>query len=192
MAHMGPAESSISSNIAPGTRLGDYEVGALLAQGGMGRVFSATHHETGQRLAIKTLLSRDPQLIECFRREIKTLSTLDHPTVVPFRAHGVLHGEPWYAMDLLDGATLRHALGRAPGAPFDDQAPSGVRLALTPEQLIEVCIKVLRALEHVHGKGVVHGDIKPENIFLCAEDRPVLVDFGVAASFDLPRERLEL
>jgi hypothetical protein len=189
---MGTAEGSIRGGISPGTRVGDYEVGALLAQGGMGRVFSAIHRETGQKLAIKTLLSREPELVEYFRREIKTLSALDHPAVVPFRAHGVLHGEPWYAMDLLEGATLRHAVGHRPGAPLEDQPPSGLRLALTAEQLIEVCIKVLRALEHVHGQGVVHGDIKPENIFLCAEDRPVLVDFGVAASFDLPRERLEL
>ncbi len=107
---MNPAEVALPSGIGLGTRLADYEVVSLLDEGGMGRVFLARHTASGQRVAIKTLRSREPATLAHFRREIVVLGALNHPAIVPFRAHGVVEGEPWYAMDLLEGATLEDAL----------------------------------------------------------------------------------
>jgi eukaryotic-like serine/threonine-protein kinase len=194
------AEVSPTIGIGTGTRLAEYEVISLLDEGGMGRVFEARHLLTGQRVAIKTLRSREPGMLAHFRREIAVLSALRHAAIVPFRAHGVEDGEPWYAMDLLVGATLRHALPEAgefalsvpPRDADDEPTRSGPRLRLSNEQLLAICVQLFEALECVHDQGIVHGDIKPENVFLRDGQHPVLVDFGVAISFDQPRERLEV
>jgi tetratricopeptide (TPR) repeat protein len=166
----------VDSEIRPGLSLGDYRIDRALGAGGMGRVLAATHVRTGQRVAIKTLLSREAVDTEYFRREIETLSALRHEAIVRFRDHGVFEQRPWYAMDLLEGETLRDVLGGR----------------LSVEDLLDVCARVLAALEHIHSRGIVHGDIKPENIFLGPNEQPILVDFGVASAFDLPRERLSL
>lgn len=208
-------------DIRPGRRIADYVVDAALGDGGMGRVFAATHISTGLRVAIKTLLSQDANSTEYFRREIETLSALRHPAVVRFHDHGIHCAQPWYAMDLLEGVTLRDVLAQASSAAAtDSERDSWIRTApvrpslateagarpvhvedpastrklvkMSPEQLLHICSEVLVALDYVHGAGVVHGDIKPENIFLRAKRQPVLVDFGVASAFDRPRERLAL
>jgi hypothetical protein len=195
---MNKAEATPPSVIAPGTRLADYEVLSLLDEGGMGRVFVARHFETGERVAVKTLRSREPGTITHFRREIGVLRALSHPAIVPFRAHGVVEGEPWYAMDLLEGVTLRDALRAVALAsqalgPSEVSSPgSGLRVRLSTEQLLTVCVKLFEALKCVHEHGIVHGDIKPDNVFLRDGEEPVLVDFGVAMAFDRARERLEL
>ena len=193
---MTSADVPLPSVIGLGSRLDEYEVVALLEEGGMGRLFVARSVVSGERVAVKTLRSREPGMITHFRREIGVLSTLRHPVIVPFRAHGVADGEPWYAMDLLEGVTLKDALP-APvvSAPAGDDslAPgSGVRLRLSTEQLLAICVKLFEALECIHGHGIVHGDIKPDNVCLRDGEEPVLVDFGVAMAFDRPRERLEL
>jgi tetratricopeptide (TPR) repeat protein len=191
---MSHADATLPSGIGPGTRLADYDVLSLLGEGGMGRVFVAANVTSGQRVAVKTLRSREPGMLTHFRREIGVLSALRHPAIVPFRAHGVLDGEPWYAMDLLEGVTLRDALSATVAAPdLDGGGPgSGTRVRLATEQLLSICVKLFEALECVHGHGIVHGDIKPDNVFLRDGEEPVLVDFGVAMAFDRPRERLEL
>lgn len=203
--------------IRPGLLLADYLVEHPLGAGGMGQVFAATHARTGQRVAIKTLLAWDPSGTEYFRREIEVLAGLRHPGVVRFHDFGVFCDQPWYAMDLLEGATLRSVLQQRspsasgaesaspisqirttesaddrPSAPAAQPSTAALMPELSAEQLLRVCMRVLLALEYVHSRGVVHGDLKPENIFLLSEEEPVLVDFGVASPFDRPRERLTL
>jgi tetratricopeptide (TPR) repeat protein len=160
--------------------------------------------------------SREAGLKEYFRSEIATLSAIQHPGVVAFREQGVLGDEPWYAMELLEGLTLRDLILRSPAADAhhdggdrfaissmptrrvgvigNTAAADATRPASTPrltrEQFVVICIRVLEALEHVHAHGIVHGDIKPENVFMRGELDPVLVDFGVAAPFNRARERL--
>lgn len=209
-----------SSALGPGKNLGHYELVTELQSGGMGRVFLAIDRRSGHRVAIKTLVSRDAVGTESFRREIETLSTLHHPAVVPFREHGLSEGQPWYAMDLLEGCTLRdvleaHKLASGAASPRESWVPtSGVRrhddasaepgrpgplpiAALarahsSAEEKLRICAQVFEALAHVHALGLVHADIKPENIFLRQDLQPVLVDFGLASCFDAPRERLAL
>lgn len=211
-------ESDRNAGFAAGAQLGAYVLAEPLGAGGMGRVFAATHSLTGERVAVKTLITRGPVTLEYFRREIETLQGLRHPAIVPLRDQGVLDGQPWYAMTLLEGVTLRDALeqvhaGASPSRDRESWVPTsgvGERAAasaersishhgdsldserFTPEALLRACSGVLGALDYLHARGVVHGDIKPENIFLRADGRPVLVDFGLASSFDCAREQLSL
>jgi serine/threonine protein kinase/tetratricopeptide (TPR) repeat protein len=209
-----------SQPIGPGMLIGDFLIGKMIGCGGMGRVFAAVDQRNGEAIAIKTLLSNGAVDLEFFRREIETLSVIRHPGLVPLRAHGVFREHPWYAMDLLEGSTLRDALAQL-HQPSAERGPeswiptSGVRRAdagsgpaapsplpasfspelvpvSSPQDLIRVCTEVLQVLAYIHDKGVVHGDVKPENIFLNRELRPVLVDLGLTSAFDLPRERLAL
>lgn len=205
----------------PGARIADYVVDATLGSGGMGVVLAATHEHTGARVALKTSLSHDPVQTEYLRFEIGLLRELRHPAIVRFHGEGVHHGRPWYAMELLEPLTLRDVLavcpqptsdresweptsvvrpreptvpiGTASGTPADERPQTGLVVRRPSlEELLEICSKVLVGLEYVHGRGIVHGDIKPENIFLRSDLEPVLVDFGVASWFDRPRERLVL
>lgn len=195
----------------PGSVVGDYAILGTLGAGGMGRVHSAVHTSTGRRVAIKTVTGRTPAALEYFRHEIATLAALAHPAVVPIHDHGVSFESPWYAMELLEGPTLRSFLGaaergasshlvatqaardRSPlGTSEQQPTQSGIVLReLSVEQLLELCAQIFQALDFVHSRGVVHGDLKPENIFVLPGMRPVLVDFGVAQSFALAREALE-
>ena len=210
-----------SNHLAPGVRVGHYEIVTEVQRGGMGCVFSAIDSRSGHRVALKTLVSRDAVGTEYFRREIETLSTLRHPAIVPFREHGVSDGQLWYAMDLLEGCTLRDVLeaqklpsGRSAateswlptsgvrqqeaglaasirrGGPLPSALPS--RGYISADEQLRICAKILEALDHVHARGLVHADIKPENIFLRDDLQPVLVDFGLASCFDAPRERLAI
>jgi eukaryotic-like serine/threonine-protein kinase len=218
---MNPAEyPPLASELGPGKNLGHYELVAEIQSGGMGRVFLAIDGRSGHRVAIKALLSRDAVGTEFFRREIETLSTLHHPAIVPFREHGVSERQPWYAMDLLEGCTLRDVLkandpSNGTSSPPESWVPTSrvrrhdadsaasarpaprlvaelARGYISVEEQLDICAKVFEALAHVHALGLVHADIKPENIFLCQDLQPVLVDFGLVSCFDAPRERLAL
>src|SRR5690606_2642276 len=87
--------------------VGRYLLHQPLAEGSMGRVVAATDAETGAEVALKMPLSAEPQLLEYFEREVRTLRSLDHPGVVKLREHGLDSGLPWCAMERLVGPTLR-------------------------------------------------------------------------------------
>ncbi|MBI2567126.1 MAG: protein kinase [Candidatus Schekmanbacteria bacterium] len=190
---------------------GPYEVIEPLGRGGMGVVYRARHRSSGAQVALKTLRLHSESLLYCLRREITALSRLHHPGIVRIREHGVREGVPWYAMDLLAGATLRHfldeklaeeaeTLGRTrespvvgrdsalrPGAagPVPEPAPPGSsappQRALELPELLSVTARVCDALAFLHGEGIVHRDLKPENICLERADSPILFDFGLSS-----------
>jgi tetratricopeptide (TPR) repeat protein len=158
-------------------QLGPWRLHERLGQGGMGVVRRASHAETGEVAALKTVRVPRPGVLDSIRREIRALAQLSHPGVVHILADGVEDGVPWYAMELVEGQTLSAWMG--------PQRPVPERLAL----LREVCL----ALACLHGHGIVHRDLKPENILVRATGSPVLVDFGLSSSSYglLARETLE-
>lgn len=153
-----------------------FELRHVIAIGGMGHVYEAKDHLSGERVAFKTL---KPQLAESgisrtrFRREAQMPHRVASPHVVEVLAIGELpDGRPYYAMELLHGRELREIL------------ESG---AMKPERAVLVALQIATALEATHATGVVHRDLKPDNILLDegpAGDRVKLVDFGLSKALD--------
>ena len=136
--------------------------------GGMGDVYQARDESAGEVVALKVLKVGREEHGRRFAREASVLAELRHPNIVRYVAHGELgSGEPWLAMEWLEGETLAHRLGRA-GLSLDDATLVGQRVA-----------DALRAL---HERGVVHRDLKPGNIVVVGGDlaRCKVVDFGIA------------
>ncbi len=149
-----------------------YRVDALLGVGGMGAVFRGHHLGLHRDVAIKVLhpsLTRDPEISARFDREARSASRLDHPNCLQVTDYGTTeHDMKFMVMQLLDGGELTRLLGRP----------------MPATRALELALQVCRGLEHAHGQGVIHRDVKPENIFVTRdhEDRETLklVDFGIA------------
>ena len=166
--------SSPASGSPPTVRsVGNFELLTPLAEGGGGRVWKARHSTTREIVALKTAVGSHPLAIESLHREILSLTQLSHPGVVRIVDAGFEDGNPWYAMELLEGPTLRQLLPLTSEAP-----PNEVALRGRAERMAEIC----EPLEYLHASGIVHGDLKPENIILTARG-PTLVDFGLSAAF---------
>jgi len=149
--------------------LGDrYEVDRELGRGGMATVFLARDTRQDRPVALKVL---HPDLAAAvgsarFRREIRLATQLAHPHIVPLYDSGDADGQLYYVMPLVSGESLRQRLDR------EQQLPVGEALRITCE--------VASALDYAHRKGVVHRDVKPENILLATDGRAVVADFGIA------------
>ncbi len=157
-----------------GERLGSYELGDELGRGGMGRVHRARHAPTGVVRAVKVLtLALDPLSVTRFRRESEALARVAGDGVVPVHETGVEGGRLWFAMDLLEGGSLRARLGRAVKLPWREAVTIAARLA--------------RVLARCHERGILHRDVKPENVLLDGDGRPWLADFGLVRDLDASR-----
>ncbi|WP_309887445.1 protein kinase domain-containing protein [Archangium sp.] len=195
--------------------LGNYRITGLLGRGGMGVVCRAEHVERGEPVALKMVRAPSELLLAGLRREIHALRRLSHPGIARILDEGLAHGLPFYVMELFEGGTLRErleatwragtprlptrteALGTAPlDEPLSLPTPAPqVRSRLdlpTLHGLLSLIRGLCAPLAHLHGEGLVHRDLKPENIFLREDGRPVLVDFGIAASFSGAASREEL
>lgn len=158
---------------AAGTRpvLSRYQLGEVLGEGGMARVFAATDRTDGSRVALKVLrpeLARDPVQVERFVREARLLMQLDHPHIV--KGHRVAReGEVFFfAMEVLPGRCLQDLL-----------AEEG---RLDEESALSIVAEVAAALQHLHGRGLVHRDVKPGNVIWSEERGSVLIDLGFAVA----------
>ncbi|MFN7975877.1 MAG: protein kinase [Acidobacteriota bacterium] len=194
----------IKGEPAPAT-IGAFEVTRQLGMGGMGVVYEGIHRETGRRVALKTARVVDAGHLVGLRREIHALARLDHPGIVRIIAHGIQEGLPWYAMTLLEGPTLRHlvrseappwtgASVASPTVPISANAatevlprsstvPSNAGAACPLDLSITLVRRLCETLAYLHGEGVVHRDLKPDNVVVLPDDRPVIVDFGLMGMF---------
>ena len=153
--------------LAPGTRLGPYEIVAALGAGGMGEVYRACDARLGRTVAIKVLsdrLAADSQFRERFHREARALSQLAHPYICTLHDVGAEEGITFLVMELLHGETLAARLERGP-LPLRDALTTGVQIA--------------QALEAAHRSGFIHRDLKPGNVMLTPTGAKLL-DFGLA------------
>ncbi len=156
-----------------GARAGQWQLAELIGRGAMGEIYSARHHESGARAAVKLLradATGDERMLERFAREGQIASTLDTPHVVRIHETGrVAGGNPYIAMELLEGDDLARLLRRT--------------RSLDRASLLELATHVARGLDAAHAAGIVHRDLKPQNIFRAhGPDVAVwkILDFGVS------------
>ncbi len=162
--------------LAPGSRLGTYEVLSPLGSGGMGEVYRARDLKLGREVAIKVLaasLARDSEMLARFEREARALASLSHPNVLGVFDYGC-DGDDWYVVtELLEGETLRDKLHAA----AMDHAHGG-RAPLA--KALDWSVAIAQGLNAAHAKGLVHRDLKPENVFVTTTGLVKILDFGLA------------
>jgi tRNA A-37 threonylcarbamoyl transferase component Bud32 len=147
------------------------EVKELIGQGGMGAVYLARQTALDRLVALKLVRPRetDPTFAERFVREAKAMARLNHPHVVAVYESGAAGGLPYLVMEYVDGVTLRDAMRER---------------KLSPAEALAIVPQICDALEYAHGQGVVHRDVKPENILLGRDGRVKIADFGLAKVTD--------
>jgi serine/threonine protein kinase/tetratricopeptide (TPR) repeat protein len=154
--------------LAPGTKLGPYEIQSPLGAGGMGEIYRATDTKLGRDVALKVLpaeMAHDPERLARFRREAKALAQLDHPNIVTIDSVEESDGVHFLTMQLVEGQ------------PLDRLIPQG---GLPVEQIVEIASALGDALAAAHEKGIVHRDLKPANVMVSNEGRVKVLDFGLA------------
>jgi eukaryotic-like serine/threonine-protein kinase len=155
--------------LAIGTLIGKrYLLRRHLGDGGMASVFDGEDTLLARRVAVKVLRGAHEQRedAERFLHEARALASLDAPHLVPLYDAGWHHGAPFLVMKLLAGRTLRDLLRETPVLPLP--------------RVIAIISQLLKALGHIHRRGLVHRDVKPENVFVAHDDHVTLVDLGIA------------
>lgn len=154
--------------IAIGTRLGPFELVDLIGEGGMGAVYRARDTRLQRDVAIKILpaaFATDAERLRRFEQEALAAAQLAHPNILAVHDIGTHDGSPYLVTELLDGSTLREKI---------DRRPMPVRRA------VDYATQIARGLAAAHDRGIVHRDVKPENLFVTQEGQIKILDFGVA------------
>jgi eukaryotic-like serine/threonine-protein kinase len=160
------------TGLSAGMRLGRFEIVSALGAGGMGEVYRAHDPQLARDVAIKLLpreWSDDPVRQQRLEREARAAASLSHPNVVAVYDFGIDAGTPFIVTELLEGDTLRQCMRDR---------------ALGPHKAIEYAIGIASGLAAGHSRGTVHGDIKPENVFVTSDGVVKILDFGLARSVE--------
>ncbi len=165
--------SPLSDNLTEpllGQMVGSYRIAALIGVGGMGRVYKGVHPQIGSRVAIKVLsmeCAHHPALVQRFFAEARSVNVIRHESIVNIVDLATLSdGRPYIVMEYLDGQSLSEVIKERSPLPV-----GGV---------MSLMFEVLDALAAAHQAGIVHRDLKPDNIFVTAQGRPKVLDFGIA------------
>jgi len=158
--------------LASGTRLGRYEIKSPLGAGGMGEVYLAVDTKLDRKVALKILppeFAEDKDRMNRFVREAKSASALNHPNIITIYEIGESEGTHYIATEFIDGKTLH------------EYAKSN---ALNLQAALEIALQIASALADAHAAGIVHRDIKPDNVMVRANGLAKILDFGIAKLSD--------
>ncbi|MCM3877033.1 MAG: serine/threonine protein kinase, partial [Thermoanaerobaculia bacterium] len=148
---------------------GRYEVFGFLGRGGFASVYQVRSASLQRFEALKVLHEsheEDSDFVQRFRQEARVAASLEHPSIVKVYDFGHVEGMLWYSMQFVEGPSLKEELARR--GTFDEEAAA------------RIMVPLLDALDYSHARGVVHRDIKPDNVLLDKRGRPFLMDFGIA------------
>ena len=160
---------------------GDYELVEEIARGGMGVVYRARQISLNRDVALKMILAGQlatPQSVARFQLEARAAAKLDHPHIVPVYEVGEHETQHYFTMKLVEGGSLADALPRFCLRSVRDSGRAAIRER--QRSIASLLVKVADALAYAHARGVLHRDIKPNNILLTRDDEPLLTDFGLA------------
>src|SRR5215207_9350246 len=160
----------------PFARLGRYEVRSKLGEGGMGVVYRAHDPKLGRDVAVKVLpaaFSADAERLRRFEQEARAAGALNHPNVLAIHDVETHDGAPFVVSELLEGHTLREQLRGTP---------------LPRRKALDYAVQIAAGLAAAHECGIVHRDLKPENLFVTADGRLKILDFGLAKVFEGSRD----
>ena len=163
-------------SLDPGFRIGAYEIVSAIGVGGMGEVYRARDTRLQRDVAVKVLTAgatADADRLMRFEQEARATAALNHPNIVVVYDVGSHEGQPFLVSELLEGQTLRAVL--APG-------PLPIRKAL------DYTVQIATGLAAAHDKGIVHRDLKPDNVFITADGRAKILDFGIAKLLASPHD----
>ena len=155
-------------SLAPGARLGPYEILDLVGAGGMGEVYRARDTRLGRDVAVKVLpaeLATDADRRARFEQEARAASALNHPNIVVIHDVGFEAMTPYVAMELVEGRTLRAILASGP---------------LPIRKVLDAAVQVADGLAKAHAAGIVHRDLKPDNLIVSSDGFVKILDFGLA------------
>jgi tetratricopeptide (TPR) repeat protein len=165
-----------SAGLRPGTVVGRFELVRELGRGGFGVVWEARDRQLGRKVAFKAVRAGPRAAVaeERLLREAEAAAQLSHPNIVALHDVGRSEHGPYLILELLQGQTLAARLRHG---------------ALAPGEAVGIAVEVAKALAHAHAQGVVHRDLKPGNVFLCADGQVKVLDLGLAHAFG--RRRVE-
>ena len=159
-------------SLSPGTRLGHYNVSALIGEGGMGQVWQATDTQLNRQVALKILpdaFADDPDRLARFQREAQVLASLNHPNIAAIHGIEEADGTRALVLELVEGPTLADRIAKGP-IPIDEALP--------------IARQIAEALEAAHEQGVIHRDLKPANVKVRDDGTVKVLDFGLAKALD--------
>src|SRR5947208_1263383 len=158
----------MSETISPNTTIAQYTIVSKIGEGGMGEVYRARDAKLGRDVAIKVLpaaLSENADRLNRFEQEAQAAGALNHPNILSIYHIGTHEGAPYIVSELLEGETLRERMAGG---------------ALQQRKAIDYGLQIAKGLAAAHEKGIVHRDIKPDNIFITDGGRVKILDFGLA------------
>jgi WD40 repeat protein/serine/threonine protein kinase len=176
--------SDTAPALAPGGRIGQYEIIRLLGRGGMGEVHMARDLRLGRLVAIKLLTTQRPNLGERFLAEARATARCHHENIVVIHEVGEPGdqlGHPYMVLEYIEGQTLRQWMRERAAV-----ASTGQRVLVPPGRAVGLMLPVVRALAYAHEQGIVHRDLKPENVMLTRAGVIKVLDFGIAKLLAAP------
>jgi serine/threonine protein kinase len=160
-------------SVAPLRTLGEYELLLKVGEGSMGTVYKARHRQTQQLVAIKIMaatVARNPTLLKRFEQEFRVASKLDHPNIVRVMEYNDQGESPYLVMEFVEGESLADKLDREGQMPEDEA--------------VHIVSQVCHGLHWAHCQGLIHRDIKPDNIMVTADGVAKIMDLGLAKEMD--------